>query len=231
MATPPPQSLRSQSLRAEQVEATRLAILASARRLFGVNGYNATSIDDIARDARVTKGAVYHHFENKHELFRCVYAEVEADAQARTSGAARPRSSTIDQLVQGMHAYLDATLDPEVQRITLIDAPAVLGLEPDGPPDEQAGHRGVRDFVAAGHEGGRAHEAGRRFPRPRPAGLDLAGCDGDRPLAQPGGRTPPRRCGPRGDDSWPRTPRLDGREGTPPGVDEELGRTTRAGDV
>ena len=79
-----------QSLRAEQVVATRAAILAAARRLFGTKGYSATSIDDIARDARVTKGAVYHHFETKHELFRSVYAEVEADAQARTARAARP---------------------------------------------------------------------------------------------------------------------------------------------
>jgi AcrR family transcriptional regulator len=149
MATRP-----AQSLRAEQVEATRHAILASARRLFGSKGYNATSIDDIARAARVTKGAVYHHFETKHELFRSVYAEVEADAQARTTRAARPRSSSIDQLVQGMHAYLDAALDPEVQRITLIDAPAVLGSDPDGPADEQEGHRGVRDFVAAGMKAG-----------------------------------------------------------------------------
>jgi len=149
MAIRPPQSLR-----AEQVEATRRAILAAARRLFGADGYSATSIDDIAREARVTKGAVYHHFESKPELFRSVYAEVEADAQARTAQAARPRSSPIDQLVQGMHAYLDAALDPEVQRITLIDAPAVLGSEPEGSPSELPGHRGVRDFVAAGMKAG-----------------------------------------------------------------------------
>ena len=138
------------SLRAEQVEATRLAILASARRLFGAHGYGATSIDDIARDARVTKGAVYHHFETKDELFRSVYVEVEADAQARTARATQLSSAPIDQLVHGMHAYLDTALDPEVQRITLIDAPSVLGPEPDGPAEEQPGHQGVREFVAEG---------------------------------------------------------------------------------
>jgi AcrR family transcriptional regulator len=143
-----------QSLRAEQVEATRQAIIASARRLFGANGYSATSIDDIAGEARVTKGAVYHHFETKHELFRAVYAEVEADAQARTSRAARPGSLPIDLLVQGMHAYLDASLDPEVQRITLIDAPAVLGPEPEGPAGEQPFHQAMRKFVAAGMRAG-----------------------------------------------------------------------------
>ena len=146
--------MAQQSLRAEQVEATRQAIVAAARRLFGTNGYSATSIDDIARDARVTKGAVYHHFDTKLELFRSVYTDVENYAQARTARAARPNSSPIDQLVQGMHVYLDAALDPQVQRITLIDAPAVLGLEPDGPASEHPGHQGMRAFVAAGMDAG-----------------------------------------------------------------------------
>ena len=84
-----------------------------------------------------------------------------------------------------MHAYLDAALDPEVQRITLIDAPAVLGLEPDGPPSEQPGHQGMRGFVAAGMDAGAITKLDADCPRPRPQGLDPAGCDGDRALADP----------------------------------------------
>ena len=136
------------SLRAEQIEATRRAVIDSARRLFGAEGYAAASIDRIASDARVTKGAVYHHFGSKEGLFRAVYEEVEAEAQMRTAVAVDPNASPLAQIVQGVRAYLDATLDPVVQRITLIDAPAVLGPEPDGPPGEQPGHVGLREFVA-----------------------------------------------------------------------------------
>src|SRR4051794_17935742 len=139
---------RPTSLRAEQVEATRRAILTSARHLFATRGYSATAIDDIAREARVTKGAVYHHFDTKEALFRSVYDQVEGEAQARTASAADPQASPIDQLVQGMHGYLEATLDADVQRITLLDGPAVLGLEPDGPPDEQPGFVAMRSFIA-----------------------------------------------------------------------------------
>jgi AcrR family transcriptional regulator len=63
-------------LRSEHVEATRRAVLAAARSLFGRKGYTQTSIDEIAAAARVTKGAVYHHFAGKKALFRAVYAEV-----------------------------------------------------------------------------------------------------------------------------------------------------------
>jgi AcrR family transcriptional regulator len=129
------------------VEATRRAIIASARTLFGRQGYAATSVDDIARNARVTKGAVYHHFATKEAVFRAVYDEVERDAQTTDASRRLPAgASPVELIVASMHAYLDATLDPEVQRITLIDGPHVLGNAPGGAA-EDAGHRGLRDFV------------------------------------------------------------------------------------
>ncbi len=135
-------------LRSQQVEATRRAVLAAARSLFGTNGYVQTSVDEIAAVARVTKGAVYHHFDGKEALFRAVYTEVEADAQARTAEATDAAGSPIDQMVARVNAYLDTALDEEVRRITLIDGPAVLGLEPEGPADQQAGHIALRLFIA-----------------------------------------------------------------------------------
>jgi AcrR family transcriptional regulator len=123
-------------------------VLAAARSAFGRKGYAQTSVDEIAAAARVTKGAVYHHFAGKKALFRAVYSEVEAEAVARTAGAADSKSSAIDQLVAGVNAYLDVALDDEVQRITLIDGPAVLGLEPEGPADQHPGHIAVRSFIA-----------------------------------------------------------------------------------
>ena len=135
-------------LRSQQVEATRRAVLAAARSSFGTKGYAQTSVDEIAAAARVTKGAVYHHFAGKEALFRAVYSEVEADAQARAARAADLTGSPIDQIVSGVNAYLDVALDEEVRRITLIDGPTVLGLEPEGPADQQAGHVYLRSFIA-----------------------------------------------------------------------------------
>ena len=73
-------------IRSQHAEATRRAVLAAARSLFGRKGYAQTSVDEIAEAARVTKGAVYHHFIGKEALFRAVHAEVEAEAQARAVG-------------------------------------------------------------------------------------------------------------------------------------------------
>lgn len=135
-------------LRSQHVEATRRAVLAAARSAFGRKGYTQTSVDEIAAAARVTKGAVYHHFAGKEALFRAVYAEVEAEAQARTAGAVDPKGSAIDQIVAGVNAYLDVALDEEIRRITLVDGPAVLGLEPEGPADQQPGYVALRLSLA-----------------------------------------------------------------------------------
>jgi AcrR family transcriptional regulator len=134
-------------LRSQHAEATRRAVLAAARASFGRKGYAQASVDEIAAEARVTKGAVYHHFAGKEALFRAVHAEVEAEAQARAAAAMDPKEPPIDQIVAAVNAYLDAALDEEIRRITLIDGPAVLGLEPDGPAGQQAGYAGVRLFV------------------------------------------------------------------------------------
>jgi AcrR family transcriptional regulator len=123
-------------------------VLAAARASFGSKGYARTSVDEIAAAARVTKGAVYHHFAGKEALFRAVHAEVEAEAQARAFAARDPKQSPIEQIVAMVDGYLDAALDEEIRRITLIDGPALLGLEPDLPPDLQAAQQGVRAFVA-----------------------------------------------------------------------------------
>jgi AcrR family transcriptional regulator len=127
------------TLRSQHVEATRRAVLSAARSLFGAKGFAQTSVDEIAAAARVTKGAVYHHFASKDALFRAVYVEVETEAQARAFAARDPARAPVDQLVAMMHGYLDAALDEEIRRITLIDGPALLGLEPDVPEMQQGG--------------------------------------------------------------------------------------------
>jgi AcrR family transcriptional regulator len=124
-------------------------VLDAARSLFGRNGYTQTSVDEIADAARVTKGAVYHHFDGKEALFRAVYAEVEGEALGRAVAAGDPRQPAVDQIIAKTNAYLDAALDEEIRRITLIDGPALFGLEPDSAADQQAAQAGLRSFIAA----------------------------------------------------------------------------------
>jgi|SRR5215475_5203078 len=116
------------SLRDEQVAQTRAALVAAGRRLFGQDGYAGTSVEDLAREARVTTGALYHHFPTKTALFETVFEEVHTGLLAASADAAASASDEVEALAVGFEAFLDAMLTPEVQRIIITDAPAVLGL-------------------------------------------------------------------------------------------------------
>jgi len=107
---------------------TRLALLRAARKLFGEQGYSATSLDEIVQAAKVTKGAFYHHYNGKQELFAAVYEQVKREASERAATAFLEPDPWAD-LCAGCHAMLDAHLDPSVQRILLHDAQAVLDAE------------------------------------------------------------------------------------------------------
>jgi AcrR family transcriptional regulator len=118
------------SLRAEQVEQTRAALLAAGRLLFGRDGYAVTSVDDLAREARVTTGALYHHFPGKAALFEAVFELVHMEmlqASAEASGSAGPEAG-VEWFAAGFDAFLGAMLEPDVRQIVITDAPAVLGL-------------------------------------------------------------------------------------------------------
>lgn len=116
------------SLRAEQVAQTRAALIAAGRHLFGRDGFADTSVEDLAREARVTIGALYHHFPTKAALFETVFEAVHAELLTASAVAAQDASDEIELLTLGTEAFLDAVLQPDIQRIIIIDAPAVLGL-------------------------------------------------------------------------------------------------------
>jgi len=141
-------------LRSQHAEATRRAVLTAARSLFGAKGYAQTSVDEIADAARVTKGAVYHHFAGKEALFRAVYDEAEGDVYERVVAAGDPGVPPVDQIVAMVNVYLDAALDQEIRRITLIDGPTVLGQEPDPSAEQRANIESVRLFIATAIEDG-----------------------------------------------------------------------------
>ena len=129
-ASPPaslPGSLPT-SLRAEQVAQTRAALVSAGRRLFGSKGFAATSVDDIARAARVTTGALYHHFPTKAAVFEAVFEQVHAEMLVASAEASAAADGALEQMAAGFGVFLDQVLEPEVQRILVTDGPAVLGL-------------------------------------------------------------------------------------------------------
>jgi AcrR family transcriptional regulator len=115
---------------AERRAATRAALIAAARELFAARGYAAVATEEIVQRAGVTRGALYHHFAGKHELFRAVYERVEQELTERiVTEVPLAGDDPVTVLRDGTATFLDACLDPEVQRIALLDAPAVLGYE------------------------------------------------------------------------------------------------------
>lgn len=111
----------------ERTEATRHDLMTAARRLLIEKGYADTATPDIVAAAGVTRGALYHHFEDKKALFRAV-VEREAEAVAAEVEAASPDSlPALEALIKGGEAYLSAMREPGRTRLLLLDGPAVLG--------------------------------------------------------------------------------------------------------
>jgi AcrR family transcriptional regulator len=113
-----------------RAEATRAALLKAGRQLFGTRGYADTSLDDVAQSAGLTKGAVYHHFSNKGDLFRAVYELVKQELGGKVFPARTVSAEEIwQELLERCRAFVDAHTDSAVQRIVLLDARAVLSWE------------------------------------------------------------------------------------------------------
>ena len=113
----------------EQSETTRAALIGVARRLFGERGYAGTATEDIVDGAGVTRGALYHQFKDKRDLFIAVLDQIQVEVLGRLGAAAAqaPTPSPLQQLRGAFQMYLDITMEPEVQRIVLLDGRAVLG--------------------------------------------------------------------------------------------------------
>ena len=116
-------------VKAAQGEATRAQLIAAARSLFGERGYASVGTEEIVRTAGVTRGALYHHFEGKADLFRAVFEEMERELAERIAREALSRGDVWDAHLAAVELFLDACQEPEVQRIALVDAPSVLGWQ------------------------------------------------------------------------------------------------------
>ncbi|MEV6219946.1 TetR/AcrR family transcriptional regulator [Nocardia sp. NPDC051833] len=135
--------------RARQREETRRVLVAQSRRLFAAKGYAAVGLSEIVSASGVTKGALYHHFDSKAELFRAVLTEVQQEVGEQVAAAADAEPDPWAQLTTGCAAFLRASADPLVQRIMLIDGPAVLGWHEWRALDEANSARHLHEALAA----------------------------------------------------------------------------------
>lgn len=122
---------RSTGVRKQQAAATRANLIAVARKLFVAKGFHATGITDLVAAAGLTRGALYHHFSDKTQLFEAVFREVDDELQAAAGGAVRDLSDDPwRQLQEGLQAFLAlVAASQEVQRVVLLDGPVVFGWE------------------------------------------------------------------------------------------------------
>jgi AcrR family transcriptional regulator len=128
-----PRTAAARSKRVQQGEATRGLLIDTAQRLFTEHGYAGTSTADIVAAAQVTRGALYHHFRDKEDLFRAVLEATEAEMLERVIAAAvaaaAQDATPLAQLHAGIEASFEAFLEPLFRRIVLEDGPAVLGWQ------------------------------------------------------------------------------------------------------
>jgi AcrR family transcriptional regulator len=113
----------------ERSETTTTSLVAAARGLFAEDGYAATSLDAVVAKAGVTKGALYHHFGGKRELFEAVFVAEQARLTSAVMAAVEGKEDPWEAFEAGCGAFIEACQEPGAQRIFLLDAPVALGWE------------------------------------------------------------------------------------------------------
>lgn len=113
--------------RSEMMEETRAKLIASARKAFAEKGFAAASMDDLTAEAGLTRGALYHNFGDKRGLLQAVVDQLDAEMAARAHDIGAQAGNDWDGLLAEGVAYIEMALEPEVQRIVLLDGPAFLG--------------------------------------------------------------------------------------------------------
>jgi AcrR family transcriptional regulator len=127
----------------ERTESTRTALLQAARSLFEERGYAATGTPEIVTAANVTRGALYHHFNDKAQLFEAVAQQAAQEVADEIARQSRPHSEPVASLIAGVQAYFDAMAVPGRARLLLLEAPAVLGTEQVMALNDRAGFQSL----------------------------------------------------------------------------------------
>jgi AcrR family transcriptional regulator len=135
------------SRRAQYSASTKRALADVATKLFTEQGYAATSLDQVVAGARVTKGALYHHFSGKQALFEAVFEKVESDSSTRIRKALRGSRDPWEKALMGLRAFLTTVQDPAYQRVVIQEGPAILGYERFREQEERSSYGLVQDLV------------------------------------------------------------------------------------
>ena len=133
--------------RAETMAENRAKLLAAARKAFAEKGFAAAAMDELTAEAGLTRGALYHNFGDKRGLLAAVVHQIDADMAARAQQAGARAADPWEGLLAEGAAYIEMALDPEVQRIVLLDGPAVLG-DPSQWPSQNSCLQATRQTVA-----------------------------------------------------------------------------------
>jgi AcrR family transcriptional regulator len=135
------------SRRQQYSASTKRALVDVAEELFTEHGYAATSLDAIVAGARVTKGALYHHFSGKQELFEAVFERVEADAARAIQKSFKAPRDPWEKALAGLRAFLDVVQEPRYRRIVIQEGPSVLGYERYREQEERSTFANVLEIV------------------------------------------------------------------------------------
>jgi AcrR family transcriptional regulator len=141
--------LSATSRRAQYSASTKRALVDVAEELFTEKGYAATSLDAIVAGARVTKGALYHHYSGKQALFEAVFERVEAGASEAIRSSVKGSRDPWQKALGGLHAFLEVVRQPAYRRIVIKEGPAVLGFERFREQEERSTFAIVLDIVSA----------------------------------------------------------------------------------
>lgn len=132
--------------RVETMEENRAKLIAAARKAFAERGYSAASMDELTAEAGLTRGALYHNFGDKRGLFAAVVDQIDSEMAERAKAHGAAAGEGWDALLAEGAAYIEMALDPEVQRIVLLDGPAVLG-DPSQWPSQNSCLQVTREAV------------------------------------------------------------------------------------
>ncbi len=146
---PGPPEVAGGTRRAQYSASTKRALIEVATAEFSRHGYGATSLDAIVAGARVTKGALYHHFSGKQGVFEAVFIQVEDDAAKAIKSALRGTDDPWEKARAGLRAFLSVVQDPVYQRVVIQDGPAILGYERFRAEEERSSYGIVQDIVGS----------------------------------------------------------------------------------
>lgn len=142
------QEVQVKGTRAKMAEDTRARLIRAARRAFATVGYGAASMDEITADAGLTRGALYHQFGGKPGLLQAVVDEIDAEMLVRMRAAGAGAKTAWLRLLEEGVAYIEMSVEPEIQRVMLLDGPAVLG-DPSRWANQNACLRTTADAIRA----------------------------------------------------------------------------------